>query len=204
MVYALSRVYKPFLGELTALDSLAARLLSDPLTLERDVHIEGCFLRMMVAWENFVEEVFLRSMCGARTLNGGLIRPKGRRFTNTALAYKMLHRQGSAREKDYLDWLTHSIVKKRLDDHFRSNTRLNRLLADTGLLDDARVIRNAVAHRSVSSLRKARDRTRSRLGSVHIEASVSDIILGRDIVTMKPLFQIVSEYFAEAALYIVR
>lgn len=77
-------------------------------------------------------------------------------------------------------------------------------MSDTGLLDDARTLRNAVAHRSVSSLNKARNRTRTRLGVIAADANVAEMILSRDIVTAKSLYDSISEYFDEVARYVVR
>lgn len=92
MAYSLKATYENFYREITELNRIIARLSSEPENLERDTHIEGCFIRLVVSWECFIEEYFLRCMCKAKTREKYEIKPQGTASKNVNEAFKKINK----------------------------------------------------------------------------------------------------------------
>ena len=75
MGYSLKKTYESFEKEILQLNAIVNKLAATPESMERDVHIEGCFIRLVVSWEIFIEEYFLRCMCKAKTRTNKEIKP---------------------------------------------------------------------------------------------------------------------------------
>ncbi|MFC1825518.1 hypothetical protein ACFL9T_22635, partial [Thermodesulfobacteriota bacterium] len=76
-------------------------LSTEKPSIERDTHIEGCFIRFVVSWEIFVEEYFLRCVCCAKTRKAQVLKPLRTPFRNTNEAFKRINTRRRDREKDY-------------------------------------------------------------------------------------------------------
>ena len=120
MAYSLSSIYFSFKQEVEELNRIVVELSTRPTSLERDTHIEGCFIRLVVSWEIFSEEYFLRCLCVGRTRSRYEIKPLITSPRNKNDAFKKISANRRNRDKDYLDWLDSTIVKQRVDDYFRA------------------------------------------------------------------------------------
>ena len=119
-------------------------------------------------WETFSEEYFLKCLCTAKTRSKHEIKPLNSSFKNTNDAFKKLNTSRRDREKDYLDWLDSASVKQRIDDYFRKNSRVQYLVEAPDKLYEIRVIRNAIAHRSISAIHKFEKFVKDQLAFSHL------------------------------------
>lgn len=127
MAYSLNTIYISFKEKVEKLNRIIVHLSSLPPSIQRDTHIEGCFIRLVVSWENFCEEYFLRCLCNANTRTRYEIKPKITSLRNKNDAFKRINTNRRDREKDFLDWLDSAIVKQRIDDYFRANSRVQKI-----------------------------------------------------------------------------
>jgi hypothetical protein len=123
--------------------------------------IELAFLRAFLAWEGFLEESCLQYMLGQRPLRGrALVRyvlPPNRR-TAQALA---------ADGRDYARWDGAAEVAARAERFFRDGRPLASVLRGVqNTLNDAKTVRNGVAHDSESAREKFEGLARRELSSV--------------------------------------
>jgi len=58
MPYSLKSIHNSFKKEVDELNNIILNLSTQPPSLARDTHIEGCFIRFVVSWELFCEEFF--------------------------------------------------------------------------------------------------------------------------------------------------
>jgi len=124
MAYSLSTIYLSFKEEVEELNRIIVHISPQPISIQRDTHIEGCFIRLVVSWECFCEEYFLRCLCNGKARSGSEIKPLITSLRNKNDAFKKINTNRRDREKDYLDWLDSAIVKQRIDDYFRANSRV--------------------------------------------------------------------------------
>ncbi len=120
--------------------------------------IELAFLRGFLAWETFLEESFLLHMLGKRPRRG---RPPVRyvlpRSRKQAFELVSLGQQ-------YVRWEQASEVTRRAEWFFRDGRPFaSALRARQSTLEEARALRNAVAHRSESAQQKFENLARSKL-----------------------------------------
>ena len=128
---------------------------------------ELSFLRIFLAWENFLEKSFTRYLCGARAVSG--FRPKSyAKPKNIDHALDLLT-IGATREPPYVDWTNAQTVIRRAQLVFKNGrpfvTPLQAGLRD---LDDMRIIRDCVAHRSSHAQNRFNKVVQHRLGVAHI------------------------------------
>jgi len=122
---------------------------------------EMAFLDMFLAWEDFLEESFIRYMCGAVTITR--YRPK---VSVAPVNLDHALRFFIVKPRDYVEWSSGQQVIERAEmvfhdgEPYKSSIRPS--LTD---LDDMRQIRNAIAHHSGASLRKFETVVRRLLGS---------------------------------------
>lgn len=196
MAYSLKSVYMEFHNEATELNQVISRLANEPTCISRDAHIEGCFIRLVVAWERFVEEYFLRCMCKAKLRSGQVLKPKVPPFKNTEEAFKKLSKKRVGREKDYTDWLDNVQISHRIDDYFRKNSRVRKICEAPHNLEELKVIRNAIAHRSKSSIAKFEKYVKSQLGYLAgLNPTMASLLIQKKKNTGKYIYTILSEYF---------
>lgn len=122
---------------------------------------EMAFLRMFLAWEDFLEESFIRYMCGAVTRTRYCpkvyVSPMN---LDHALKFFIV------KPRNYVEWLSGQQVIERAEMVFRDGepykSAIRPLLTD---LDDMRQIRNSIAHRSGTSWKRFETLVRRILGS---------------------------------------
>jgi hypothetical protein len=116
---------------------------------------------MFLAWEEFLEASFIRYMCGAITNNG--YRPRvyvSPTSLDHALKFFIL------KPRDYVEWSNGQQVIERAEMVFHDGepykSAIRPSLTD---LDNMRLIRNAIAHRSGTSWKKFETAVRLLYGS---------------------------------------
>lgn len=198
MSYSLNQIFKDFKNELIELDRIVISLSTEKPSIERDTHIEGCFIRFVVSWENFVEEYFLRCMCGARTRNSQDLKPLRTPFRNTNEAFKRININRKDREKDYVDWLDTKLVQQRINDYFRKNSRVYKICESPDKLYELKTIRNAIAHRSKSAILKFEKYVKDQMGYLaSLNPTMSSLLIQKRKNSNKYIFTILTSYFIE-------
>lgn len=196
MAYSLSSIYVSFKQEVEELNRIVVELSSRPTILERDTHIEGCFIRFVVSWEIFSEEYFLRCLCVGRTRSRYEIKPLITSPRNKNDAFRKINANRRDRNKDYLDWLDSTLVKRRVDDYFRANSRVQKLIEAPDKLFEIRIIRNAIAHRSTSAINKFEKFVKDQLGYLSsLNPTMADLLIMKKRGTAKLIFLLLSDYF---------
>lgn len=181
MPYSLRPISKQFRGDIAEIETIVNSQSIKAKTFERDLFIEACFLKMMVVWENFLEEYFLACMCSAKTLSNKTLQPKGSNLPTKDDAFKKLHKDRKARDKDYLDWLDVKKLELRVTDHFHHNSRLHKIYTDTNQLNISRTIRNLIAHNSKKSLKDFENYIINNLGYLPlIDPNAADLLLSNE------------------------
>jgi hypothetical protein len=135
------------------------------------------FLHAFLAWEVFVEESFILYLVGQQP-------PRGR----APIRHTFPPNQRAAREwiipegRRYATWNIPTHVSNRALRFFRDGRPFTEVLrANQSLLDEARIIRNAIAHNSISTREKFEEFVRTMLGSLP-----HNITVGGFLVTIKP------------------
>lgn len=196
MSYSLKNTYFIFKQEVEHLNSIIVELSSQPVSLERDTHIEGCYIRFVVSWELFCEEYFLRCLCGGKTRSGYKINPLITCPRNINDAFKKINAKRSDRDKDYLTWLDLTLVQNRINDYFRANSRVQKLTEDPEKLFEIRVIRNAIAHRSISAISKFEKFVKDQMGYLSsLNPTIADLLIMKRKGSTRLIFLMLSDYF---------
>ncbi|MDP2918948.1 MAG: hypothetical protein Q8O43_01850 [Dehalococcoidia bacterium] len=127
---------------------------------QKQVMTELAFLHLFLAWEDFLEQSFIRYMCGATTSVG--YSPK-RFISPTALSHALQIVQ--TRNRSYADWTDIDEVMNLARLYFANgdpyDSALRPMLVDFKHMN---TIRNSIAHRSGTSQTKLRDTTRGLVG----------------------------------------
>ena len=117
--------------------------------------------KIHLAWEDFLENVFTRYMCGARTVSGYtpvLLKPPK---TKVAVAFTEL--LGSNK---YMNWTAYATVKRSQVYFDSGEPFVTTLSAVTYTLDDLVAVRNGFAHRSDYATMQFRRVVRQALGYI--------------------------------------
>lgn len=200
--YQLKTTYESFRREVTELNRIIQILASQPASIDRDTHIEGCFIRLVVCWECFVEEYFLRCMCGAITRNSNKtpIKPKTALSRNTNEAFTKINTRRKDRDKDYTDWLDSKSLKIRINDNFRKNSRVQRICESPDKMYELVTIRNAIAHRSPSAIAKFEKYVKDQMGYLaNMNPSMASLLVQKRRQNPDLIFTILSKYFLSLA-----
>jgi hypothetical protein len=196
MAYSLKKIYLNFKQEVEDLNRIVVELSTRPTSLERDTHIEGCFIRFVVSWENFCEEYFLRCLCVGRTRSGYEIKPLITSPKNMNDAFKKINVNRRDRDKDYLNWLDSTLVKDRVGDNFRANSRVQKLIDAPEKLFEISIIRNAIAHRSTFALIKFEKFVKDQLGYLSsLNPTMADLLIMKRRGSTRLIFLLLSDYF---------
>lgn len=120
---------------------------------------ELAFLRIFLAWEDFLEQSFVRYMCGGMTASG--YRPQ--LYVNPVSldhAYDILRGQ-----RAFVEWSNGGDVLQRARLFFRNGRPYHPAIAGAlQELDEMRILRNGIAHRSAAAIRHFEDLARKLLG----------------------------------------
>jgi len=121
---------------------------------------ELSFLRIFIAWENFLEESFIRYLVGAKSPSG-YIPKRTVSPSNMEIAKKIL----SGERKEYIRWNSASEVVARAEIYFKDGEPYaNAIRGATIDLDDMNIIRNRITHMSSTSKTKFNNFVRRRFG----------------------------------------
>jgi hypothetical protein len=196
MAYSLRVIFESFEHEILELNRLVIALSSDLESTARDTHIEGCFIRLVVSWETFVEEYFLRCMCKAKTRNNSLIKPSVVASKNINEAFKKINKYRKDRDKDFTDWLDVRLVQQRVHDHFRKNSRVHKICESPEKMFELRVIRNAIAHRSTSAIAKFEKYVKDQMGYLSVmNPTMANLLIQEKRNSSDLIFTLLSNYF---------
>ncbi len=198
MPYSLRTIFEKFQSEVIELNQIVKEIEATPTSLKRDTQIEGCFLRFVVNWETFVEEYFLRCLCNAKTRSNYIIKPHSQSIKSTKEAFKKIQVNRKDRDRDYIDWLDSKKIQLRIDDYFRSNSRVQKLNQSPDKTFELVTIRNAIAHRSIVSMRKFEKYVKDQLGYLAtLNPSMADLLLQKRRGNHKVIFVLITEYFLD-------
>lgn len=142
---------------------------------ERSFVVDSAFLRIFIAWEGFLEQVFVAYLCGHPSSAG-----------KTAVRYAAPTSDQHARDilvgtQRYVDWSNPQIVCNLAKLYLGSGEPVHPVLSSIQTdLFDLRTVRNAAAHLT-STTGKSLDALASRrLSRVCTNITVSDFILSPD------------------------
>jgi len=128
--------------------------------IRRDNLTEMAFLRAYLAWEVFLEESFILYLAGQNA-------PRGRkpiRYAfppNMAFAMQWVIPEG----RSYAGWTIPIHITNRAERFFRNGRPFAAVLrSNQNSLDEARIIRNAIAHKSMSVRDKFETLVRNKMG----------------------------------------
>lgn len=200
MAYVLKSIYESFDQEIKELNDIVISLASNPQNLARDTHIEGCFIRLVVGWECFIEEYFLRCMCKAQTRSKVEIKPKITPLRSTNEAFKKINKHRKDRDKDFTDWLDSNSLQQRVDDHFRKNSRVQKICESPEIIFELRIIRNAIAHRSPSAIAKFKKYVKDQMGYLaQMDPTMASLLIQKRRDSPDMIFTILSNHFLSLA-----
>lgn len=147
----------------------------------RDSMTELAFLRSFLAWENFLEQSFILYLSGQRP-------PRGRaphRYAfppNQRAAMDWVVPEG----RSYARWTVATEVSERAERLFQAGRPFAPVLrGNQNVLEDVRIIRNAIAHESISVWEKFENSVRTRLGTLPPNLTVGGF-LGKTVPTSAP------------------
>ena len=128
----------------------------------RDSITELAFLSVFLVWETFLEESFILYLSGQKP-------PRGRAPNR----YAFPPNQKTAREwvvpegRDYARWTVATQVSERAERFFQGGRPFAPVLrSNQNVLDEVRMIRNSIAHKSVSTREKFEEIVRGKLGTL--------------------------------------
>lgn len=200
MSFSLNPIYCSFKKDIEDLNRIINDISTGPSSVNRDTHIEGCFIRFVALWEVFCEEYFLRCLCAGISRSGYKIKPLAASPRNRNEAFKKININRRQREKDYLDWLDSSILQQRVNDYFRSNSRVQKLAEAPDRLYEIRTIRNAIAHKSTMAISKFEKYVKDQLGYLSsLNPSVSELLVMKKRRSREPIFFLISKYYLNLA-----
>lgn len=200
MAYSLKVIYENLESELISLNEIILKLSLEMESIDRDTHIEGCFIRLVVTWEFFIEEYFLRCMCKAKTRSNYEIKPHVAVSRNTNLAFKKINKNRKDRNKDFTDWLDFQLLQQRIDDNFRRNSRVQKICESPEKMFELRVIRNAIAHRSPSAIAKFEKYVKDQMGYLStLNPTMASLLIQRRRNTNILIFTMLSNHFLSLA-----
>lgn len=138
----------------------------------RDQMTEMAFLRAFLAWESLVEESFILYLSGQKP-------PRGR--APSRYAFPPNHRTAMdwvvPEGRRYAEWTVPTRVSERAERFFRAGRPFAPALrSNQNMLEEVRIIRNAIAHKSVSARGKFESFVRTKLGTLPPNLSVGGLL----------------------------
>ena len=111
---------------------------------------ELAFLRMFIAWEGFLEQVFLRYLCGYVSRHGTAIPQAAVSLSPTLAHAEAVVLAG----KDYVLWHNPVLVADRCQRMFQTCTMETVLRSSTARLEAFAAVRHRIAHAQADARRK--------------------------------------------------
>ena len=122
---------------------------------------ELAFLKLYISWERFLEQSFIRFMCGAQNI-GGL--PAARFVHPISIEHALNILRQNQR---YIDWTIASDVIGRGRLYFRDGEPISTVIGGSlSYLDEMKIIRNSIAHQSREVDKPFRNLVRQKMGNV--------------------------------------
>jgi hypothetical protein len=142
---------------------------------EQSFIVDSAFLRIFIAWETFLEEVFVGYMMGHPSTGG-------RHATRFAVPSSEAHaRNLLIGTQKYVDWANPEIVRKLAQLYFDNGEPIGPLVASIQTdLFDLKIIRNAAAHLTSTTSRALEGLVNRKLGITMQGVTVSDFLLSFD------------------------
>lgn len=127
--------------------------------IQIEIIAELSFLRIFIAWENFLEDSFLRYLVGAESPSG--YSPRIRMtFPNMKVAANII--KG---ERDYVKWNSYNVVVQRSEIYFEDGQPYkDTFISVSEDLNAMNIIRNRIAHKSKYSKEKFSNFVRRTFG----------------------------------------
>ena len=156
----LSHVLEELEKQIDSSQNLIAKVLDVGITrIQVEIIAELAFLRIFIAWENFLEESFIRYLIGAKSLSGH--RPI--KFANPKNMNHAKNLIYSGRK--YFQWNSASDVISISESYFEEGEPYKDVLQGaTTDLNDMNTIRNRIVHKSTISKNKFNDFVRKKFG----------------------------------------
>lgn len=139
------------IGEVARVEAIAGS------QTRRDLHhsrvallYELAFLRMFLAWESFLEQTFLRYLCGYTSPHSAVVLLPGAAFMPTLAQAEVTILAG----KDYILWHNMSSVVRRSQRYFTSCPIETVILSNTARLEALAAVRHRIAHAQSDARRK--------------------------------------------------
>jgi hypothetical protein len=150
------------------------------------------FLRAFLAWEGFVEESFILYLSGQQP-------PRGR--APNRYAFPPNHRTAMdwviPEGRPYARWTIPTDVSNRADRFFQAGRPFSPVLrSNLNTLDEVRIIRNAIAHKSLSTREKFEKLVRIKLRTLPPKLNVGGF-LGTTAPGTTPPVSFLEHYFAK-------
>ncbi len=138
----------------------------------RDAIVELAFLQAFLAWEQFLEQAFILYLVGQAAPRGRAPRryvfPPDKK---TAASWLI------PEARQYAEWTDAQHVSRRAERFFKSGSPFTSVLrAHQHVFDEARLIRNAIAHRSTTAHEKFHHVARQRLGALPLNLTVGSFL----------------------------
>ncbi len=199
-MYSLKPVHKKFIDEIIILKNILYDLSVENKSFKRDLFAEGVFLRIVIIWESFLEELFLRALCKCKTKTNKVIKPKTIISKNVQKAYKKLNIQKKNRDNSYLDWLDYSTLKERAETYFHHRSRIHKIYSNPQYLHQIKAIRNHIAHSSVKTKKDFQEKIIEQVGYLTIpNANVADYLFSTKRNSNKKFYEIYIEFYISLA-----
>jgi len=157
----------------------------------RDNMTEMAFLRAFLAWEVFMEESFILYLNGQNPPRG---RPPNRYAFPPDLetAMEWVIPEG----RSYAGWTVPAHITNRAERFFKDGRPFASVLrGNQHMLDEARIIRNAIAHKSMSARDKFENLVRTKLGTLPPNTTVGSF-LGTTVVGTAPPVSFLESYIS--------
>lgn len=204
-MYSLKTLHRDFKSELYELDLVLNNLSNETKSYKRDIFIQGTFLRVVIIWENFIENSVLAAMCTCKTLSNTKLKPKIPLSQNKNDAFKKLSAKGRIRDRDYLDWIDYQTIKKRMLSTFHHRSRFNYIYRDSSIVNQIKAFRNHIAHNSEHSKRNFKEQIIQNVGYLSIiDPNAADILIATNRRTRTKFYEDYVRYYSDTADHICK
>ena len=128
--------------------------------------IEHCFMRVFLAWENFLEDAFVSYLCNEEDLQGV-------HYNRYAEPVDEEHAYGMLKgTKQYPDWTNVNNVNILSDLFFEKSGPFNLLLSNPVEFQHMKTIRNRISHISKQSIHAFNKFTSSQIAKSNLTAAI--------------------------------
>jgi hypothetical protein len=165
-------VYVQYIGKAFTQDSSGKYILT---VAEQSFVVDAAFLRIFIAWESFLEDVFVGYLMGYPS-SGGRVAKRCANPLSKGHAHELL-----IGTQKYVDWANPEIVRKLAQLFFDKGEPIGQLVASIqNDLFDLKIVRNAAAHLTSTTGRALDALATRKLGKHSQGVTVSDFLLSID------------------------